>query len=192
MANQDEEGVVYTDHSDDDQRRDQQRGLQQQRLDLNATTNETTGSGNANRDSGGIQNGQPPLIIQTTAINRVLSTGLDQAVLPPDLLAELDQTNLRSPRSRDILCKRWSWRMPNFDPPRGTRNRADELRPDGIPDPSLAPHLGGLNDPKPLGEEGVITVVRMTTNLPREKSQRMSESLHAIQKDQRSDCDPTH
>ncbi|MED6171794.1 hypothetical protein PIB30_044148 [Stylosanthes scabra] len=34
MANQDEEGVVYTDHSGDDQRRDQQ----QQTLDLNATS----------------------------------------------------------------------------------------------------------------------------------------------------------
>ncbi|MED6176630.1 hypothetical protein PIB30_090070 [Stylosanthes scabra] len=52
-----EEGVVYTDHSGDDQRRNQQ---QQQALDLNATTNEATGSGNVNTDSGGIQNGQPP------------------------------------------------------------------------------------------------------------------------------------
>ncbi|MED6221071.1 hypothetical protein PIB30_050915 [Stylosanthes scabra] len=53
MANQDEEGVVYTDHSGDYQRRDQQ----QQTLGLNATANEATGSGNANADSGGIQNG---------------------------------------------------------------------------------------------------------------------------------------
>ncbi|MED6152313.1 hypothetical protein PIB30_090735 [Stylosanthes scabra] len=60
MANQDEEGVVYTDHSGDDQRRDQQRELQQQGLDLNATANEATGSGNANMNLGGIQNGQPP------------------------------------------------------------------------------------------------------------------------------------
>ncbi|MED6196996.1 hypothetical protein PIB30_052641 [Stylosanthes scabra] len=56
MANQDVEGVVYIDHSGDDQCRDQQ----QQTLDLNTTTNEATGSGNANTDSGGMQNGQPP------------------------------------------------------------------------------------------------------------------------------------
>ncbi|MED6196499.1 hypothetical protein PIB30_048102 [Stylosanthes scabra] len=59
MANQDEEGVVYTDHSGDNQRRDLQCELQQT-LDLNAATNEATGSGNANTDSGGIQNRQPP------------------------------------------------------------------------------------------------------------------------------------
>ncbi|MED6210266.1 hypothetical protein PIB30_062609 [Stylosanthes scabra] len=52
-----EEGVVYTDHSGDDQRQNQQ---QQQALDLNATANEATRSGNINTDSGGIQNGQPP------------------------------------------------------------------------------------------------------------------------------------
>ncbi|MED6212824.1 hypothetical protein PIB30_087212 [Stylosanthes scabra] len=57
MADQDVEGVVYTDHSGDDQRRDQQ---QQQTLDLNATANEATGSGNVNTDSRGVQNGQPP------------------------------------------------------------------------------------------------------------------------------------
>ncbi|MED6127044.1 hypothetical protein PIB30_084338 [Stylosanthes scabra] len=55
-ANQDVEGVVYTDHSGDDQRQDQQ---QQQTLDLNATANEATGSGNGSTDLGGIQNGQP-------------------------------------------------------------------------------------------------------------------------------------
>ncbi|MED6174569.1 hypothetical protein PIB30_070276 [Stylosanthes scabra] len=43
MADQDVEGVVYTDHSGDDQRQNQQ---QQQALDLNATANEATGSGN--------------------------------------------------------------------------------------------------------------------------------------------------
>ncbi|MED6176433.1 hypothetical protein PIB30_088184 [Stylosanthes scabra] len=47
MANQDEEGVVYTDHSGVEQRE-----LQQQTLYLNATANEATGSGNANTDSG--------------------------------------------------------------------------------------------------------------------------------------------
>ncbi|MED6225181.1 hypothetical protein PIB30_091245 [Stylosanthes scabra] len=56
MANQDKEGVVYTDHSGDDQRRDQQ----QQTLDLNAMVNEVTGSGNANTYLRRIQNGQPP------------------------------------------------------------------------------------------------------------------------------------
>ncbi|MED6183419.1 hypothetical protein PIB30_037688 [Stylosanthes scabra] len=56
LADQDVEGVVYTDHSGDDQRQNQQ----QQTLDLNATANEATGSGNANADSGGIQNGHPP------------------------------------------------------------------------------------------------------------------------------------
>ncbi|MED6197563.1 hypothetical protein PIB30_057606 [Stylosanthes scabra] len=40
--------------------RDQQHELQQQGLDLNATANKATGSGNANTDSGGVQNGQPP------------------------------------------------------------------------------------------------------------------------------------
>ncbi|MED6172626.1 hypothetical protein PIB30_051762, partial [Stylosanthes scabra] len=58
--------------------------------------------------------------------------------------------------------------MPSSDPPRGTRNCVDELHLDSVPDPSLAPHLGGLNDPKPLQEKGFITVVRMTANLPRE------------------------
>ncbi|MED6134475.1 hypothetical protein PIB30_037442 [Stylosanthes scabra] len=57
MADQDVEGVVYTDHSGDEQRQNQQ---QQQALDLNATANETTGSGNINADSEGTQNGQPP------------------------------------------------------------------------------------------------------------------------------------
>ncbi|MED6220420.1 hypothetical protein PIB30_044664 [Stylosanthes scabra] len=57
MADQDVEGVVYTDHSGDDQCQNQQ---QQQALDLNATANEATGSGNAHTDSGGTQNGQPP------------------------------------------------------------------------------------------------------------------------------------
>ncbi|MED6123208.1 hypothetical protein PIB30_046957, partial [Stylosanthes scabra] len=57
MADQDVEGVVYTDHSGDDQHRNQQ---QQQTLDLNATANEATGSGNINTESGGTQNGQPP------------------------------------------------------------------------------------------------------------------------------------
>ncbi|MED6160380.1 hypothetical protein PIB30_051005 [Stylosanthes scabra] len=57
MADQDVEGVVYADHSGDDQHRNQQ---QQQALDLNATANEATGSGNVNTKSGGTQNGQPP------------------------------------------------------------------------------------------------------------------------------------
>ncbi|MED6112733.1 hypothetical protein PIB30_064309 [Stylosanthes scabra] len=57
MADQDVEGVVYIDHSGDDQRQNQQ---QQQALDLNTTANEATGSGNVNTDSGGTQNGQPP------------------------------------------------------------------------------------------------------------------------------------
>ncbi|MED6164440.1 hypothetical protein PIB30_090127 [Stylosanthes scabra] len=57
MADQDVDGVVYTDHSGDDQHRNQQ---QQQALDLNATANEATGSGNINAESGGTQNGQPP------------------------------------------------------------------------------------------------------------------------------------
>ncbi|MED6151384.1 hypothetical protein PIB30_081995 [Stylosanthes scabra] len=57
MADQDVEGVVYTDHSGDDQHRNQQ---QQQALDLNATVNEATGSGNIIAESGGTQNGQPP------------------------------------------------------------------------------------------------------------------------------------
>ncbi|MED6197402.1 hypothetical protein PIB30_056155 [Stylosanthes scabra] len=57
MADQDVEGVVYTDHSGDDQHRNQQ---QQQALDLNATANEATGSGNINAESGGTQNGQLP------------------------------------------------------------------------------------------------------------------------------------
>ncbi|MED6116590.1 hypothetical protein PIB30_101640, partial [Stylosanthes scabra] len=51
------EGMVYTDNSSDDQHRNQQ---QQQTLDLNATANEATGSGNINTESGGTQNGQPP------------------------------------------------------------------------------------------------------------------------------------
>ncbi|MED6206704.1 hypothetical protein PIB30_029439, partial [Stylosanthes scabra] len=58
MADQDVEGVVYSDHSGDDQHRNQQ---QQQTLDLNATANEATGSGNINAELGETQNGQPPL-----------------------------------------------------------------------------------------------------------------------------------
>ncbi|MED6214985.1 hypothetical protein PIB30_108858, partial [Stylosanthes scabra] len=57
MANQDTEGVVYSDHSSDDQHRNQQ---QQQTLDLNATANEATGSGNINVELAETQNGQPP------------------------------------------------------------------------------------------------------------------------------------
>ncbi|MED6208343.1 hypothetical protein PIB30_044171, partial [Stylosanthes scabra] len=55
MADQDVEGVVYSDHSGDDQQQ------QQQALDLNATANEATGSGNINAELGVTQNGQPPL-----------------------------------------------------------------------------------------------------------------------------------
>ncbi|MED6208926.1 hypothetical protein PIB30_049698 [Stylosanthes scabra] len=82
---EDVEDVVYTDHSGDDQHQNQQ---QQQALDLNATANEATGSGNINAESGGTQNGQPPLGIQPHAIDKVPSIGLDRADQTPDLSAE--------------------------------------------------------------------------------------------------------
>ncbi|MED6193621.1 hypothetical protein PIB30_021273 [Stylosanthes scabra] len=85
MADQDAEGVVYTDHSGDDQHRNQQ---QQQTLDLNATANEATGSGNINTESGGIQNGQPPFGIQPKAIDKAPLIGLDRVSQTPDLSAE--------------------------------------------------------------------------------------------------------
>ncbi|MED6212568.1 hypothetical protein PIB30_084697 [Stylosanthes scabra] len=61
MVNQDEEGVVYTDHSGDEHRRVQQTELQQEALDLNAIANDITGVDEANVDSGGVQNGRPHL-----------------------------------------------------------------------------------------------------------------------------------
>ncbi|MED6184480.1 hypothetical protein PIB30_047802 [Stylosanthes scabra] len=60
MVNRDEERVVYTNHSGDEQRRNPQHERQSEELDLNATANEAVGSGNTNTDSGGVQNRQPP------------------------------------------------------------------------------------------------------------------------------------
>ncbi|MED6170512.1 hypothetical protein PIB30_031749 [Stylosanthes scabra] len=60
MVNRDKEGVVYTDHSSYEQRRNPQHERQSEKLDLNATANEAVGSGNTHMDSGGVQNGQPP------------------------------------------------------------------------------------------------------------------------------------
>ncbi|MED6126054.1 hypothetical protein PIB30_074687 [Stylosanthes scabra] len=91
-----EEGVVYTDHSGDEQRRDQQ---QQQTLDLNATANEATGSGNVNTDSGGIQNGQPPLGTQSKATDKVPLIGLDRVARPNGLSVEPVWMNPKLPRS---------------------------------------------------------------------------------------------
>ncbi|MED6106578.1 hypothetical protein PIB30_005862 [Stylosanthes scabra] len=59
MSNQDEEGVVYTDHSSDEQRRNQHIERQPEDLDLNASANDETGIGDDNIDSGGVQNRQP-------------------------------------------------------------------------------------------------------------------------------------
>ncbi|MED6162842.1 hypothetical protein PIB30_074270 [Stylosanthes scabra] len=44
MVNQDEEGVAYTDHSGDGQRRDRQPECRQEELGLNATANDITGN----------------------------------------------------------------------------------------------------------------------------------------------------
>ncbi|MED6219555.1 hypothetical protein PIB30_036805 [Stylosanthes scabra] len=99
MTNQDEEGVVYIDHSSDDQRRDQQ---QQQTLDLNATANEATRSGNANTDSGGIQNRQP-----RSAFDRIGpggptqrpfgGTGLDESQIAQELRHRMQVMELEEP-----------------------------------------------------------------------------------------------
>ncbi|MED6185450.1 hypothetical protein PIB30_057208 [Stylosanthes scabra] len=51
MVNKDEEGVAYTDHSGDEQRRDQRPEHQQEELDLNATANDGTEVDDANMDS---------------------------------------------------------------------------------------------------------------------------------------------
>ncbi|MED6141458.1 hypothetical protein PIB30_103655 [Stylosanthes scabra] len=74
MVNQDEEGIAYTNHSGDEQHRNQQPEHQQEELDLNAMTNDDTEVDVANVDSGGIQNGQ--LHPQTTNPNgkRIPST----------------------------------------------------------------------------------------------------------------------
>ncbi|MED6221980.1 hypothetical protein PIB30_060025 [Stylosanthes scabra] len=60
MVNQDEEGVVYTDHSGDEQCWNPQHERQPEELDLNTTANDAVGIGNTNMGSGGVQNGQPP------------------------------------------------------------------------------------------------------------------------------------
>ncbi|MED6152048.1 hypothetical protein PIB30_088226 [Stylosanthes scabra] len=93
---EDVEGVVYTDHTGDDQPQNQQ---QQQALDLNATANEATGSGNVNTDSGGTQNGQPPLGTQPKAIGKVPLIGLDRADPPSDLSAEQARMNPKLQRN---------------------------------------------------------------------------------------------
>ncbi|MED6189369.1 hypothetical protein PIB30_095380 [Stylosanthes scabra] len=58
-VNQDEEGVAYLDHFDDEQCRNPQLEHQQEELDLNVTANDGTRIDDANMDSGSIRNGRP-------------------------------------------------------------------------------------------------------------------------------------
>ncbi|MED6126055.1 hypothetical protein PIB30_074688 [Stylosanthes scabra] len=165
MADQDVEGVVYTDHSGDDQRRDQQ---QQQTLDLNATTNEATGSGNVNTDSRGIQNGQPP-----------------RNPIQGNRQSAFDHIGAGGPTQR-----------PFGRTAPGTFSHAAKPRPGGIPDPSLAPHPEGPNDLNPPPQarrtqrpqtppppEGDASQQFKQQRLLLEKGpQQTSEDLQAIQK----------
>ncbi|MED6111847.1 hypothetical protein PIB30_056123 [Stylosanthes scabra] len=60
MVNQDEEGVVYSDHSGDERPQNQQN-QQQVDLDLNSTANASQESVGRNTEAAGTQNGQPNL-----------------------------------------------------------------------------------------------------------------------------------
>ncbi|MED6148470.1 hypothetical protein PIB30_053455 [Stylosanthes scabra] len=164
--NPSKEGVVYTDHSADDQRRNKQRELQQQALDLNAATNEATGSGNVNTDSRDVQNGQPPHrsgpAIRPPDPSRGI--GSDESQIVQELRdrmqamelevrklrkenAELRSTT-RNPQPRGRTPPRRRSRSKSRSPPRRTQR------------------------PQTPREEGAIIVVRTTVNLPREGTVR--------------------
>ncbi|MED6142962.1 hypothetical protein PIB30_002249 [Stylosanthes scabra] len=55
---EDEEGVVYSDHSRDERHQNRQQNQQQVGLDLNTTANGSQESAGRNAESGGTQNGQ--------------------------------------------------------------------------------------------------------------------------------------
>ncbi|MED6107727.1 hypothetical protein PIB30_016765 [Stylosanthes scabra] len=67
------EGVPYTDHSDNEQHRNQQPERQQEELDLNSMTNDGTGVDNANVDLGPIQNGRPQPRVANPVGQRIAS-----------------------------------------------------------------------------------------------------------------------
>ncbi|MED6222137.1 hypothetical protein PIB30_061531 [Stylosanthes scabra] len=52
MADQDQQGILYTDHSGDERRRNQRPDRQQEYMDFNARATDGTGIGNGNVDSG--------------------------------------------------------------------------------------------------------------------------------------------
>ncbi|MED6145735.1 hypothetical protein PIB30_028096 [Stylosanthes scabra] len=70
MANQDEEGVAYTDHSGDEQRQYQQPEQQQEALDLNATVNDATGTNGTNVNLEDLQNRRPPTPVAERSRNQ--------------------------------------------------------------------------------------------------------------------------
>ncbi|MED6129937.1 hypothetical protein PIB30_112928 [Stylosanthes scabra] len=148
MADQDVEGVVYSDHSGDDQQQ------QQQTLDLNATANEATGSGNINAELGGTQNGQPPPRNpvqgnRTSAFDRIGPSDPN-----PDLSAERAmesevrelrkenaelRSSTRNPQPRARASPRRRSRSPSRSPPRRNQQRQKDSTTSHTPKEETTP-----------------------------------------------------
>ncbi|MED6213872.1 hypothetical protein PIB30_097555 [Stylosanthes scabra] len=105
MVNQDEEGVAYTDHSGDEQRRDQQPERQQEELDLNATANDGTRVNDVYMDLGASRTGvliptQPTLVAEESQARstsagpaKLATTGNNADHHPQNLSEGLAQMN---------------------------------------------------------------------------------------------------
>ncbi|MED6188635.1 hypothetical protein PIB30_087761 [Stylosanthes scabra] len=173
MANQDEEGMVYTDHSGDDQRRDQQQ--QEKTLDLNATANEATGSGNANTDSGGIQNGQSPprnpvQDNRQSAFDRIGPGGPTQRPFGGTGSDESQIAQELRHRMQAMELVVWELRKENAELRSNTRN----LQPRGRTPPRRRSRSKSCSPPRrtqrpqtPQGEDAIIAVQTIATP-PRE------------------------
>ncbi|MED6210578.1 hypothetical protein PIB30_065424 [Stylosanthes scabra] len=167
--------MVYTDHSGDDQHRNQQ---QQQALDLNATANEATGSGNINAESGGAQNGQPPPRNPTqgnrqSAFDRIGPSGpnprtfggtsSDESQIAQELRHRMQAMESEV---RELRKENAELRSSTKDPQPQTRTSP---RRQGTNDPNLLHKPRELNDLTPPQGGDDTTVARAKATPPREE-----------------------
>ncbi|MED6118651.1 hypothetical protein PIB30_004701 [Stylosanthes scabra] len=148
MANQNEEGIPYTDHSGDEQHQNNQQNQQQVDLDLNATANGSQESAGRNAETGGTQNGQPNSGGDNSGGRQ--STSAFDRIGPGDL----------GPRPFGRIGSDDTQIIQDL------RHRVNALRLANAPRLANVPHLGG----------DVTQVARMTENPLRTNLENRSES----------------